>query len=298
MKCRDLRTAWSLTLLITATWLCVFILSCSAFIRQDNAGLQVPGSSFFLNMLGSARIALSAHFYDIAETYFHRGKARLVPQAFHDSIFQRMSANIHPQIHQHRAGEDTREIMPWLWLATRTDPTRIDQYIAASFWLSRELHRNDLALSVLQEAKWRNPFQYRVLLEEGVLFLHENKRESATQAFNAALAFWPSSESPQGTEALQEKARALLYRALLFEAEGKKDKAIEDLQAILTLFPKRTELQDRIRELKENDQPSLLASQVWGDMLKKESESRTSHDQCTYDHDGHSGEHDHEHEAH
>jgi tetratricopeptide (TPR) repeat protein len=272
-------TCW---LWLAAAWLAAFILSCHSFVITAQSAAADGQKPLLHRILGSARLVLSEQCYQVAEEYFHKGTARKTQLAFYDSIFQQWRLGISPQLHVHREGKAVDEIMPWLWMAARADPHNLEHYISASFWLANEMQRPDLALQVLDTAKHTNPFAYRIALEQGVILLRTGQRDAATFALDAALAFWSVSEHHDIETARSEKARALLYRALLHEAEQRRDLAITDLRGILEMFPARHELETRIQELNSGAQPSLLASQLWNDMVNKEVDSRTSHEECGY----------------
>jgi len=238
-------------------------------------------------LLGESRLALSGHFYEMADMYFHKGVEHVHTRAFESGIFQKLLKDISPERHVHLGGQEVKEIMPWLWLAIHTDPHNIDIYLVAAFWLARECGRPDLAIEVLREAQCNNPFNYQIQLDKGCIYLKEKKLEEARQAFDAALAFWSHNENPHSRDAQEGKATILLYRALLHEANREKEQAIKRLSEILEMFPGRTHLKQRIEMLEKGDQPSLLASQYLDVIMKKDGDRREDA-MCPY------GDHEHE----
>jgi hypothetical protein len=87
-----------------------------------------------------------------------------------------------------------------------------------------------------------------------------------------------------------------MYRAMLREAGGDTELAVRDLEDILTLFPDRRHVRDRIEALQGGDRPSVLAVDVWGGMLARDDERLAK---CPRGHDEHGGDHgEHEHEGH
>jgi len=243
------------------------------------------GPSVVRALLGESRLALSGHFYEVADVYFHKGVEHTLRRAFENDFFQRIAGEVSPRRHAHIGGQAIKEIMPWLRLATRMDPRNVEIYLVAAFWLAGDAGRPDLAHEVLREAKCNNRFNYRLQLEDGRIYLRERRMEEAKRAFDAGLAFWPSDEQPDSNEALLGKANILLHRALLHEAENEIDEAVAALQEILSIFPERTHLNARIVALKEDRQPSVLASRLWSDMLQQHQELRSacSRDYSEYD---------------
>jgi len=269
-------------------WLMLILLgvisfSVSCWLSVSTWTLQAADnrSSIAGMLLGEGRLALSGHFYELADEYFHGGLEHQTKEAFRDSLFQKAAGEISPRRHIHLSGAETSEIIPWLRLATMMNPSNVTIYLDTAYWLSSESGRPDLAEQVLLEAQVRNPSSYKVQLERGRLFLQEKRIKDAKQAFNAGLALWPGEDKPDTFEAKDDKASLLIYRALIHEAEEERQEAITCLKGILNLFPERTSIKDRIKTLEEGKEPSLLASQVWSDMLKKDVQTKSG-DRCKH----------------
>lgn len=269
---------WSLLIL---TWGLAFCMSCR-IMNIITSGQPGKGTDSAAEMiLGESRAALSAHFYEQADTYFHGGWEHQSQEAFRNGVFQKMQNEISPRFHIHLEGDAIKEIMPWMRLATMMNPADVRIYLDTAFWLAHESARPDIAEQVLQEAQINNPFNYQVQLERGRLFLMEKKVTEAKNAFDAGLAFWPGRVKMDEYELNDGKARLLLFRALIHETEGKKADAIMCLKEITRIFPERTTILARIRNLEEGKEPSLLASRLWSDMLRDDAD-RKSDDQCKH----------------
>lgn len=268
---------------VIVIWILTFCLSCWISIATTTDPAKACSDSVVGRLLGESKAALTWYFYHQADTYFHGGWEHLKNEAFRGSIYQSITGEISPRYHIHLSGSGVKEIMPWLRLATLTDPHDIRIVFDSAFWLAHDAKRPDLAEEILLSAQIENPFNYQVQFERGRVFLMQNKIEEAKRAFDAGLAFWPSKDKPDTEEAKDGKARLLLYRALLHEADGEKKEAVSKLEEILRLFPERTHLLARINDLKEGKKPSLLASRVWSDMLKHDM-SKHSENHC--DHPG------------
>lgn len=265
-------------------WLVMFILWLTAFtfsIALTTGIFSMMNNenepAFTRALFGASRKAISSYFYNNAELYFHRGRGPVRPLAFRGTLFQEWDDEIKPSRHSHRAGMDVKEIMPWLWLSIRMDPSNVETYLTASFWLAHECGRPDLAHMVLAEARWANSFNYKTALEDACLYLKDGNTGEAGKLFESALAFWPGTGEQDSDDARRDKARILLYRALIFESENSRDRAIEDLREILRMFPARKELLERIADLQKEKQPSRLASADWNDILKKDAAERSAH---------------------
>jgi len=102
-------------------------------------------------------------------------------------------------------------------------------------------------------------YSYAVQMEKGRLLMHTGDHDLARQAFSAALAFWEATADTDAHDDLLDKAKALLYRALLREAKGQTREAAADLRDMLTIFPDRPAMRDRLAQLEAGQptQPSV-----------------------------------------
>ncbi|MBN1556846.1 MAG: tetratricopeptide repeat protein [Lentisphaerae bacterium] len=267
-RARRRLVAWTAPLLCAGA---AFTLSCRlAVLAPPPAG----DTSLARQLLGEGRTALSSHFFRTADLYFHRGVAHMHDRAFTNDPFQRVAAEISPRRHVHTHGQSVAEIMPWLEFATRADPHNVEAYLVAAFWLAGEVRRPDAALRVLREAQAHNPRDYRIQVEKGRLFLHQGLRQQAADAFDAALAFWPGDADPESRGARHDKAEMLLYRALLYETEGRIDRAAQTLEALLRLRPGAGGIAERLAALRAGTAPEGLASEKLSAMLQANREER------------------------
>ena len=233
---------------------------------------------------------MSAQFLQSADTYFHRGVARREETAFENNIFQRVAERISPRVHTHVGGSNIREIMPWLWMAIRTNPSDLSPYLIASYWLSREVGKPELAQEVLQEGFRRNPHSCRILFEQGALHVRLGQREEAEGALTAALALWPGDADPESKEAVKTKQEILTYRALIHEVNGNLDGARRDLEDAARIGPDGTDgtdLQRWIRQLRAGGRRAQEVMGTWNALLI------TRRDDVFPDHDDHENEYEH-----
>jgi tetratricopeptide (TPR) repeat protein len=106
-----------------------------------------------------------------------------------------------------------------------------------SFWLAEAVGRSDVAHEVLLSGRLNNPRHYHLLFETGRLYLHERRLSEAEQAFEAALACWPSGERPDALDTRDERRRLLLYSGLVHETQGRPEAAVQRYRAILRSHP-------------------------------------------------------------
>ena len=273
-------------------WGLAFCVSCRITIGAHGGPLPADERSIAGALLGESRMGLSGYFYETADEYFHKGVGHLEEEAFQGGAFQKLLARISPHRHAHVDAANAKEIIPWLWLAIRMDPHNVDLYLVASFWLAKDAGRPDVALEVLREGQCNNPFNPLIQLARGRILLKQRRLEESTQAFDAGLAFWPGALPPDSEDARYGKAELLIYRTLLHELDDEVDQAIRGLEAILELFPKRTDLEKRIAELRSGIPPSSLASRVLADMVKQSEEAHVcARPDNDHNHDHVCGEH-------
>ncbi|NQT92843.1 MAG: hypothetical protein HQ559_08785 [Lentisphaerae bacterium] len=279
-------------------WILVVGLSLGAFtVSARLLALEPPrgpgdaGTTVAAALLGESRKALAGSFYTTADLYLHRGVGHKKTLAFRNGLFQGLNRHISPDSHAHVHGDEVRELMPWLWLTLRMDPSNTEAYLVSAFWLARDGGRPDLALKVLDEAQRNIPYNDAVQIQKGRLYLRSGDIDRATRAFDAALAFWPGTDPPESEDALYRKASAMLYRSLLHERAGEKIDAARYLREILQIFPQRSHLRNRLANLEKQQQPSVLAASLWEAMLTDD-DHRQSEDTCGRE-DDHGQEHEH-----
>ena len=272
---------------VALLWGVSFLLSCGLGVARVESDPKAGTRSVAQALLGTSCEIVSDHFYENADKYFHKGVGHIRPEAFHDSVFQKVADEISPKDHVHLVGEEVKEMMPWLCFAIKTDPHRIETYLVASFWLATDVNRPDLALNVLAEAQQNNPSSHEIQLEKGCLLLRQNRIAEARHALDTGLAFWPGAGNPDSAAMQYDKARLLLYRAVLHEIDGENREAIAALRRILEIYPARTGLKRRIAELEAGDKSSLLPATRLKHMLKHDARQRHK-DTC-----GKEEEHDH-----
>jgi tetratricopeptide (TPR) repeat protein len=279
---------WLFLLLLVGS---AFALSCQIHARTPPASHPEHRSAGAV-LLGESRLGISGYFYEMADLYFHRGVAHEHEEAIHDTWFQARLAELRPSAHVHAEGQASREVIPWLRLATLMNPDNVDFILVAAFWLHHEAGERDLAQKLLKDAQVNNPFEYEIQLERGRLYLYEGDVARARGCFDAALAFWPSDIDPAHEDARHDRARILLYRSLIHEVDGQPEQAIAGLRDILEMFPERAHLQDRIDTLERGDEPSLLGASVWNNLLQSEDEGTmlcNAEDEEEHVHDEHCG---------
>jgi len=267
-----------------ALWGAVFCVSCRLVTMPMDPAEVSQEPSVAQALLGESRLALSGHFYEIADRYLHKGVGHTKEESLERSPFRRLLDGISPEHHVHLAGTEIKELMPWLWLAIRLNPRNVETYLVASFWLGGDAGEPEMALEVLNEAQCNIPYSCEVQLQKGRILLKRGRIGEAVRAFDAGLAFWPGRNSPESEDARHARASLLLYRALLHEVQGEKQEAIAHLGEIIELYPERKHLQKRIASIEKGEPPTLLASQLWNATLLEDHRKQLA-ETCPHDED-------------
>ena len=217
-------------------------------------GEDGEAASAVSRLFGSGREVISRQLYLEADRYFHRGAAHVHRRAFADHPYLRWAEVIAPSAHAHLSveGGEIEEIMPWLQLATRADPRNIDAYASAAYWLNRA-GRVDAARAVLDEARVRNPGDYRIPLALGQLLYHDRLLDEALAALDQARAEWPSGQAIADRQTQLDRAAILSLGAGIHEILGHRDEAILAFRDLLRVIPDRAGVRERLRRLEDGE---------------------------------------------
>ena len=284
--------------LICILSLIAFTLTCRLAIA--NTPYEDRDLSLAETMLGDTRVIISSQFYTRADLYFHRGVPHTKERAFKSDPFQMIHDKVSPSKHTHLHGAGgIKEIMPWLDLSIRANPKNLDSYLVASFWLSSEADRPDLALQILDRAQCNIPYSYKTQLEKGRILLHNGQLTPALQAFSASISFWNKTADPADAGDLLNKSQALLYRALLYENSGMINEAIADLKAMPAISPASPEMQKRLAALQSGKPTTPPAHDLLASMLHKydKQRRRCEHEDHDHEEESHSDESGHNHDS-
>jgi hypothetical protein len=271
-------------------WTGAFSLSCH--IPSDADAMQPSSApdSASGKAVSTARTAISRYFYSHADTFFHRGVGEVKPKAFQKTFFQRMSGAITPEEHSHLSGQSISEIMPWLKFAMLADPHNTEIPMDAAFWMANSGERPDVALVILRDARISNPGNCELIVEEGRLFVRMNRFNDARRMLDLARRQWPGELPPSSDDALRLKREGLLYTALLAEEAGNTRQAIEDLSALLAIYPKMNSIRQRIQNLKDGTEIKDSARKVLTDLIVSSNSERGG---CEREDQGHAN-HNHD----
>jgi tetratricopeptide (TPR) repeat protein len=271
----SLQNRESAILLAVALWIAAFSLSCGLYISDlSERAFHAAGQDSLVGALFTeARHALSGTFYRTADTYFHKGAEYTEQRKLAWHPFEKLNLKVSPASHVHAGGREVKEIMPWLHLATVADPHNVEAFLVAAFWLRTEAGRPDLALRILKEARWKNPMNPRIELARARALLAQKELSKARSALEAGIAFLEEWKKKDPSEYKYVAGRLLSYSALLHQISGEKEKAIAELERVLSLFPERKGLRKRIDELKSGRKTRTRAYKLLNILLAQDAQA-------------------------
>ncbi|MGB3113711.1 MAG: tetratricopeptide repeat protein [Candidatus Omnitrophota bacterium] len=223
------------------------------------ASKQVQDLPFWVRFLGEGRSILSNLAILQADLYFHGGDGHFheehteglcifergegceeeahereeTPECGKYNILFRISREIELTEHIHLEGEQTEQIVPWLYYAAKIDPHNILAYTLTSYWLADRWGKFDQAFSFLREGLANNPDSWEINAELGRLyFQHKEDYEAAVRFLTRARDLLK--ESPHDKF---EERFVLFYLALSYEALGEKEKALLVYGHLNEIFP-------------------------------------------------------------
>lgn len=207
-----------------------------AFVLRQSSHESKGQESASLYILGPARTLISQGLYARADLYFHKGAPPAKDEAFH-GFFQKWKDVLCPTLHAHTEGREVEEILPWLRLATQSDPHNVEIYLVASYWLTRDCHRPDLAIQAIEEAMENNPEHYELPMEKARILLGMDEYEKALHALNAALTLISTPDQPDPEQAAIDLPFILMAQSYVNEAVGNRAEAIASTEQLLAQEP-------------------------------------------------------------
>jgi tetratricopeptide (TPR) repeat protein len=265
---------------VAVLWGCAFVLACR---MEGEAAYRLPeGFSAVDRVLGVSRRAFSDSLYEEADNYFHQGVKHIRPKAFTQSWFLNMREIISPTQHRHTHGIQSREILPWLQFAVRSDPHNVVAYLTTAYWLSSALRRPDVADQVLIEAQMANPKDYRVLLERAKIAFRAHDDPKAARLFDAAIRLWREEGCAEPEEARADRAQMLSFRAFLYEVAGDGRRALEMFREALRWDPDNRALAERVAAMERGESFAERDRLMWERIARGEDDHDHEHDRTEH----------------
>lgn len=213
---------------------------------------QAPGEDVLHLILGDARQELSAAMLEKAEEYFHGGlrdvdcEYGLESCEGHDHEAHDHEAHgheghageagsaakardpwawvnrrIHAQEHRHLEGNQSVELLPWIWAACRAAPQNVQAFQTGSYVLAKMAGRPEEGVRLLEEGVRANPNDAALSFSLGELLLNTLKDAArAEPCFVSAFEKCRPADGPGGDDARLLKVRTLFYLGYLAKRRG------------------------------------------------------------------------------
>jgi hypothetical protein len=231
-------------------------------------------------LIGDSRRMFANHLFTEADAYFHSG---FYPTIFdtpaeeepghlteskeehekegghHEETFlgrpndwiERVGRNFFPTTHTHLTGGQEREILPWLKLSAEMDPTRIETYVVAAYWLRTTLNKPKEAEQFLREGLRANPDSYEIFLDLGrVFFYNEKDVRVARNLYNVAQQKWLHEQAAGGKPDQHVYEQILGEKVRVDREEGDLNQELTDLEDLLKVSYGKDTLRKSIEEVK------------------------------------------------
>ena len=238
------------------------------FIFSDRLP-QVAGEDVLALVLGDARLVFSNAMINKADEYFHGGVRDVVCEyglkngtEEHDhnhdeqakgtdrvsggaDLWSRLNGRVHVQEDRHTEGDESRELLPWLWAACRSAPQNIQAYETSAYVLGGMMKRTDEAARLLEEGIRKNPANASLEFSLGKLFWHQlHDAARAEHAFFAAREKCRPAAGPEGDEDRFLKGHILFYLGFLAKRRGDLEHARTYLAEAEALDPNHVGVRD------------------------------------------------------
>lgn len=144
-----------------------------------------------------------------------------------------------------------KEILPWIQLAAKLDPEKVESYTVGAYWL-RQLDKKEEAEQFLREGLRRNPQSYEIMLELGRGYEEKRDFVRARNVLEMGFRRWREQENskPEDQQNRFAAAQILNNLALVEDESGNREQAIHWLQLVKKVSPHPEEIEKRISEVR------------------------------------------------
>ena len=267
----------SAVLFLTAVFAVFFTtLYVDAFLGS-NTGATSADMPVIMRMLGESRNIASNLAFLQADLYYHRGIGHpegpheeehmldnegaaevyvthlhpagdidSVPK-FYENPLLWISYKIETQGHYHMEGEDLKEVMPWLYYATKLDPYNVAAYTITAYYLAERFEKPVEAVSLLRQGMALNPDAWEIPAEMGMLeFRYIDDARTAIRFLQRAEELLERTDHDN-----YDERKVLTPLAYSYLEAGEKVKALKVFKQLNILFPGTVSFREKILELEE-----------------------------------------------
>ena len=171
--------------------------------------------------------------------------------------WQWLNDRLHPRSHRHVGGNESKEIVPWLWASVRLDPHNLLAWQVTAYWLARQVGKPEEGIRLIQEAIRLNPDSAELEFCRGELLAVLKRQDESAAAFRLALGKWKpevAGEDPEDLKFL--KTRILVYLGDYAERAGRTQEALGCFQDALRVTPGQVHATERVKALAGSGAPA------------------------------------------
>ena len=169
------------------------------------------------------------------------------------NILMKIDDAIRVNRHVHLEGDQTKEVVPWLYYSLKMDPNNVMAYTLSSYWLAYRMKRFDEGMSCLQEGLINNPHSWEIKVEIGRLYLeHYKKYSSAKTILGQAISDMNASK----LDNFQQRYVYSLY-ASSCEMCGDEEGALKAYSHVSELFPEDSRIRDKIEQIGKKESENI-----------------------------------------
>ncbi|MHB1458210.1 MAG: tetratricopeptide repeat protein [Armatimonadota bacterium] len=185
----------------------IAILLMAWFLAPILKAATPQSADILMQVLGGTADVASSGAFRQADVYFHGGvmneqfkeedrtqvKHSTIPayvdQLPYGAYYYFLQTQIVPQVHKHLDGDEAREMLPWFILAARLNPHNIDAWRVGSYWFFRT-NEYSKAFSFISQGIKKNPSDYRLYYDRGILYHKIKLWQKALIDFEKADSLW------------------------------------------------------------------------------------------------------------
>lgn len=192
----------------------VIVLALSSMLVPDIRAATPDDRDILMRVLGGTAEIAADKAYKTADVYFHAGQTgdhhhheeEVQPSVTKLPLLgwiERMHGESAPKEHRHLSGEEEKECLPWFLAAVRLNPRHIDAWRVGAYWYYRT-GEPSRAEDFISEAISRNPQDYRLYLDRGILYHRLQEWEKSVRDLESARQLWKtlSDESEKDLHAI------------------------------------------------------------------------------------------------
>lgn len=197
----------------------LILLLTSLLVPQMKAANPQSGDVLVQVLGGTADFAAQQAYHE-AEVYYHAGFKGYCPEHGHNEhheiqnseqhrlplldMIKRLHGEAAPKIIRHIEREEEKELLPWFIASVRLNPQFIDAWRTGAYWFYRT-DNGHRAIEFISDGIRRNPDDYRLYLDRGVLYHRVGEWDNAIKDLETARRLWKddSEDSPYELRAIR-----------------------------------------------------------------------------------------------